>query len=566
MPNDSFEGRVCSPWIDGPVVLSSLALNLLSLIVPLSILLIFDRVIPNQSMESLTLLGIIMLGATVITFGLQRLRSVLVGWSADVAARQNGTVFLRKILGAEVKSFSDTDASVHMERYRAIGTLRDYYAGSNQSLRVDLPFIAVFVVAIGLIGGALVLVPLCVLLMVVGFALFTKRLHRRALRERKGLDGRRFAFLAEVLGQVLTVKANAMEPQMIGRFEKLQNQTVDISERLIRLSGLAQNYGAVLSQGSVAAIGLLGAYLVLSERIGIAELAACMLLNGRIVQPLMKLMSHWVQSETISIANAKLAEINQLEQAPVGSGEPAFSGEIELSDLRVSDVNGREYTVSTEGGPLVAGQIILVEAETDGAVNAFFDALCGQDNLTFGDLKLGGLPSSQRRTQRGTGALVRLEKRPVILSGTLMENLLGFGASGEFPKVQTLSSQLLLEQRVHRLPLGYQTDMTAAGVFQENPVNRQLISLVRALGMDASVLLMQEPSAVLEVPERDALAQCFSQMRDRPTLVIASPDPRLKKIADRKIVVVSVEDSAASSWLADAAGDQAMASKARKIA
>ena len=51
----------------------------------------------------------------------------------------------------------------------AIETLRDLYAGQGMLALIDLPFVVIFLILIGLVGGWLVLVPVIVI-GVVGLA------------------------------------------------------------------------------------------------------------------------------------------------------------------------------------------------------------------------------------------------------------------------------------------------------------------------------------------------------------------------------------------------------------
>lgn len=195
----------------------------------------------------------------------------------------------------------------------AVSQLRDHYSGQSQTLALDLPFTLLFAVMIGLIGGPLDLVALTELAVVLIFTIVMKRTQWSLFSTRKSVDTPRYAFLAELLTNMATIKSNRMERQMTRRFEMLEDQTVDISQRLIRFSGLTQNFSAVFSQLTVASLGLFGAFLVINGTIGIAELAACMLLNGRIIQPLTKLMTLWVQSENVALSRAKLDEMEALK-------------------------------------------------------------------------------------------------------------------------------------------------------------------------------------------------------------------------------------------------------------
>ncbi len=372
METSGFAGQRSSSQVSVPVWAASLTLNILSLVMPISVLLIFDRIIPFQSIETLRILTIALVVCAGLELILRQSRAVLLSAAAEEAAIANHQHFLAKVLSANTAAFSKEPASTFAERHAAIGQLRDHQAGQGQVLAIDLPFTVLFAIMIGLIGGWLVLVPLSVFCAVIVFSLVMKRAQWGLFRQRKSLDTKRYSFLFEVLSNIPTVKTNRMEPQMARRFEMLEDQTVNISRKLIQFSGFSQSFGATIAQASVVATGLMGAYLVILTHIGVAELAACMLLNGRITQPLTKIMALWVQAESVAIANSRLDEMEKLEQlCTAGDDTRALTGEITVSNLSLKRHGEKGRTCSEVSFRVSRPETVLVKAEESWMVDAF---------------------------------------------------------------------------------------------------------------------------------------------------------------------------------------------------
>ncbi|MCF6770712.1 hypothetical protein, partial [Corynebacterium parakroppenstedtii] len=64
------------------LILSSLVLNIAGLILPLTILQLYDRIIPNHSTASLLILVVIVLFALAIEMFLSLSRNIFITWSA----------------------------------------------------------------------------------------------------------------------------------------------------------------------------------------------------------------------------------------------------------------------------------------------------------------------------------------------------------------------------------------------------------------------------------------------------------------------------------------------------
>jgi len=551
MSRHGFMKRPSAPVVVLPVLIMSLVLNVLLLIVPLSILLVFDRIIPNQSTETLTLLTLIMMMTVACSVALQILRSKLLGWSAKTAARSNARRFMTKILEANPNQFLSTETAVHQERYRALAALRDYQSNDNQSLRIDLPFVAVFVALIGLIGGILVLVPIAVIVLVYTFSLLLQIKHRVVLHDRKQNEARRSAFLTETFQKIATVKANAMEHQMMRRLENLQKRIAATNTQLLIMSGIARSYGTVIAQASVAAIGLIGAFLVVQEQIGIGEMAACMLLNGRVVQPLMKLINIRIQSETLEIANEKLADVDALETFHTRHEKGPLKGEVTLNNLQAT--SPKYYMEGVEN--IAPGDKLLVDAADGSAVSSLFDIFCGVETPSQGSLLIDGQQPGTLVGRRGSGALMRLEDQPAIFTGTLMENLTRFEGPEAVENARSVAIALGLEAKVHQLPMGYNTRMQDAGSFQEDPIIKQLVALVRVLSARPSIILMQDPSSILEASHRKALRDFIAGNMSDVTLVFASHDPKLRSLATHTIKLITAPEMAMAEWDEDKQSD-----------
>ncbi len=304
----------------------------------------------------------------------------------------------------------------------------------------------------------------------------------------------------------------------------------------------------------------MGAYLVILTHIGVAELAACMLLNGRITQPLTKIMALWVQAESVAIANSRLDEMEKLEQlCGAGDDTRVLTGEITVSNLSLKRHGEKGRTCSEVSFRVSRSETVLVKAEESWMVDAFFDAVSGQQKPDKGEILIDGLPASQRAHQKGQSALVVLETEPAILSGTLLENLSAFGDAEMTERAKNVAAALGLEKRIHRLPMGYNTRLSSGGAFENNPVNRQLIALTRALAIRPRILLLNEPTSVLDTPERQALADYLASMPDRPTIIMVSPDPRMMRLGSKSIRLRAENKDELAAWAADAASERAEA-------
>ena len=93
MEDTAFKGRDSTRATKVPILAASLSLNTLALVMPISILLIFDRVIPFQSIETLRMLTLVLLVSVSFELVLRWSRSTLLSITSETAAVANSRRF-----------------------------------------------------------------------------------------------------------------------------------------------------------------------------------------------------------------------------------------------------------------------------------------------------------------------------------------------------------------------------------------------------------------------------------------------------------------------------------------
>lgn len=268
------------------IVLASLISNLMATALPIAILIIYDRVLPNASEYTLSLLTAGVLGAVAVDVLVRIARGMIVGHRA---ARYGHRAFLgamEKVLASDPRTFQTQSTAHHMERLSAIDAIRESRAGYLPQLLVDFPFFVLFVALVFAIGGPLGFVLLAFVAITALAAIFTGLSVRDRREARQANNSGQSNFLMEVLGGIATIKSYAMEPLMKRRFERVMESSATITAKLIRGSISAQALTNLVTQGAQISIVAAGSLTVISGEMTIGGIAACMLLTGRALQPL----------------------------------------------------------------------------------------------------------------------------------------------------------------------------------------------------------------------------------------------------------------------------------------
>ena len=193
------------------ILLASFLINLLSLVFPLTLLQVYDRIIPNQSVSTLVWLVIAVFIAITLTALLRVLRSYVGAWADAKFEHIVGCKAFNTIMQCSLSEYEGEGTGKHLKRINALNTMRDFYAGQAMVSLVDVPFVVIFLLLIGYIAGWLVLVPIAMISLLLFATFMSSDKMRKLLLARQDHDNRRLNFIVETLSKIHTIKSNHAE-------------------------------------------------------------------------------------------------------------------------------------------------------------------------------------------------------------------------------------------------------------------------------------------------------------------------------------------------------------------
>ena len=150
-------------WRRTDVLLASLVLNITSLALPLVILQVYDRILPNKALDTFALMVSALLFAALIEVFLRIARSTILAWKGAQYEHATTMELLEHILHADLVKIESNTLGRHLDKINAVKQIREFFSGQTILMLVDLPFVLVFLGLIWVFSKELVLVPLSVM-------------------------------------------------------------------------------------------------------------------------------------------------------------------------------------------------------------------------------------------------------------------------------------------------------------------------------------------------------------------------------------------------------------------
>lgn len=517
------------------LLLAAGALNILGLALPLALLQIYDRIIPNAAFGTL---GILVLGlgsAIILEAVLRQSRSAIIAWEGARFEHRTTVELVERFLDAPVSEVESKAIGTHLDRLNSVEAIRDFYGQQAGLLLVDLPFLVIYLGLMTYIGGTMVLVPVMLVLLFGLLAWITGHALHDVHGKRKVLDDRRYNFIVEVLSNIHTAKGLAMERVLARRYERLTASSAALSWRTHYLGSVSESFGSGFSLLSTIAVGGFGAWLVIQGQMSTGALAAATMLAGRSVQPLLRSLALWTRYQSVRLSMDRMRAIASM---PRERNEDAV-GLGALERIALENVSFA-YPGATQ--PLFSGlDLTIRRGETVGISGSNG---CGKSSLLW--MLVGGLhPQTGRLTANGIPIedvnlktlrqqVAFIPQKAVLFKGTVLDNLTNFDVDAHLAQALDLAAALGLDRYFAGVPDGYEMEIGAGsnGGLPSGVVQR--IAMVRALVGDPKFILFDEANAALDQAGDALVRELLVRFHTRAAIVIVSFRPSLLAIADRQ--------------------------------
>ncbi|UES51039.1 peptidase domain-containing ABC transporter [Roseibium aggregatum] len=526
---------ISSPGLPRDVVVASVFANIMGLAMPLAILQVYDRVLPNASTDTLLVL---ILGVTVVLIAdavIKVSRTAVVGRLGAGFNHQAHTELFRRVLDAEPSQFAKTPVSVQVHQLRALQSVADHYGDQNRLLAIDLPAGGIFLAALIFIAGPLALVPITLLGIFMLFALNRNKVLQQVVADRADQDDRKSDFILEVLSGAKTVKSQAMEALIMRRFERLQRATAELSSRYMRLSGQARDASALFGTLTTIFVVICGALMAIYGNFSVGGVAASTLLSGQFVQPFLRAINQLTDMQRLK---HDYAQVNSLFKLPeVAQQEPLSvdtDGSIHLINVSVELGESQRRVFEDINLTIEAGQFVGFRGADGSGKSTLMKLLTGEMTPTTGKVMIGGQDYDGLHQHALRKTVAYVDNQSAIFNGTILENITMFGAVSDIAHARMAAKLIGLEKEIHLLPRGYETQLGSDLGGKVPAATLQRICIARALAGEPKILILDEANAQLDQQAEKALVDALIRLKGYLTVIIISHRPSMLAVADHQ--------------------------------
>jgi ATP-binding cassette subfamily C protein LapB len=539
-PKHWFWGTVGQAWpIYSEVLIASFLINLFALVLPLFIMNVYDRVVPNNTIQTLWVLASGVAVVYVFDFVMRTLR----GYFIDIAGKKIDVILsaniFEKVMGIRMEA-RPLSVGAFASNLQEFESFREFITSATITTVVDLPFVIMFLVLIWWVGGAAVIPLLVAIPLILLISLIIQRPLANVINETFRTASQRQSTLIESLTGLETVKAIGAEGPMQRRWEQLIGHLGQLSLKARLLSAANVNLATFMQQLATIAVVIVGVYMIGEREMSVGALVACTLLAGRTLAPLGQVAGLLTRYHH---ARAALDNINRMMQLPVerepGKSyvhRPKFDGAIEFKDVSFNYPGQQVAALQNVSFRIQPGERVGIIGRIGSGKTTIEKLILGLYQPSSGSVWIDGVdlqqidPADQRKN------VAYVPQDSMLFFGNVRDNIT-YGAPYVDDSAMLRAAEIAgVTEFVNRHPQGFDMPVGERGEGLSGG-QRQSIAIARALLLDPVMLLLDEPSNSLDNRSEENLKARLSQHLAGRTLLLVTHRASMLSLVDRLIVM-----------------------------
>ncbi|CAN7214860.1 type I secretion system permease/ATPase [Bosea sp. LjRoot9] len=511
----------------------SFCVNILLLTVPLFMIQVQERVVVSRSLDTLTMLLVIAVGALALYGTIEFIRSLTFQAMASIFARRLNLPALQAAVSASLEQGSGQST----QAIRDLNDIRYFIASSAIATPLEAAWSPIFLAVLFIFHPIYGLVGAVSLLILLILGVLSDLLTRRILKEANEAGVASINEVGASLRHAETIEAMGMLPALAKRW---RGQQLAMIEHL-DLGTRRGKFIAALTRSSrmtmQLAIYATGAVLIIRNEVSAGTLMAASILLGRLLAPFDSMIGDWRQwvlaaSAWKRVRDLVQSRVSQRQTVPT----PRTQGDLVIDRVVFAPQGSEQTVIKSVSFTLEPGEVLGIVGPSGAGKSTLARLLVGVLKPNVGGVYLDGHNVFLWERSSFGDMVGYLPQSVSLLNGTIAENI---------ARMRNPDPHAILEaariagvhELIGRMPLGYDTNVND-GDFKLSGGQRQRIGLARALYGSPRLIVLDEPNANLDAEGEQSLIRAVNAARESGAIVVLiAHRPSIMQVVDKILVL-----------------------------
>jgi HlyB family type I secretion system ABC transporter len=489
-------------WILFEVLIASFFFQIFGLANPLMIQVIIDRVIAQNSVDTLHVLGVFLVVVAIFEAIIGSLRTYLFVDTTNRIDMALATQTIDHLLRLPLRYFDRRPVGELSSRINELENIRQFLTGTALTVVLDAVFSLVYIVVMLIYSMQLTLVTLATIPLFVLLTWFVSPIVRRQLRDKAERNAETQSLLVEALSGIQTVKAQNIELHTRWKWQERYARYVSDGFKTVLTSTTAGSASDFLNKISALLVLWFGAFLVLEGKLTLGELIAFRIISGYVTAPLLRLTRLWQNFQETALSLERLSDIIDHPQEQ----EAEQQGQIPMPDIKGTvRYEGVSFRFGSSGplqlvnvtAEFQAGQFVGVVGQSGSGKSTLMKLLPRLYQPESGRILIDNYDISKVELYSLRRQVGIVPQDSLLFEGSIQENIALVNPDATSDEVIEAAKLACAHEFIMDLPVGYNTRVGERGSSLSGG-QRQRIAIARTILQNPRLLILDEATSALD--------------------------------------------------------------------
>jgi ATP-binding cassette subfamily B protein len=521
------------------VFIASFFVQLAALANPLVIQLIIDKVIVQNSINTLNVLGVLLLAVGVFEAVLTTLRTYLFVDTTNRIDMSLGSQIIDHLLRLPLRYFDKRPVGELSTRINELENIRQFLTGTALTVVLDALFSVVYIVVMLFYSWQLTLVGLGTIPLFVLVTLIAAPTVSRQLRSKAERNAETQSYLVEVMSGIQTVKAQNIELRSRFSWQKKYAKFVAAGFKTVITSTLANSTSQFLSKLSSLLVLWVGAYLVLKQELTLGELIAFRIISSYVTTPILRLAQIWQNFQETGLSLERLSDIvDSPQEAEIDKNNiplPPIIGAVKYENVSFRFAASGPLQLTNVTVEFPAGQFVGIVGQSGSGKSTMMKLLLRLYETESGRILVDGYDIAKVELYSLRRQIGVVPQDTLLFDGTVQENIALTNPEATTEEIIEAAQIAVAHEFIMSLPQGYNTRVGERGSALSGG-QRQRIAIARSVLQRPKLLVLDEATSALDYPTEKQI--CLNLARAFKGSTVFFITHRLNTVSNADTIVV----------------------------
>ncbi|MDD3596897.1 type I secretion system permease/ATPase [Sulfuricurvum sp.] len=521
------------------VIYATVLINLFVLASPMFTMSVYDRVIPNNATETLWVFASGVFIVYVLDTFLKLTRAYLLenaGKKSDVIM---SSIIFERVLDLKMASHPKSVGSF-ASNLKDFDAIRSFLTNATLTAVVDFPFAILFLLLIGYIAGWIVIVPIVMMLLIVGYALFIREPLRESIEKTHKASAAKSSILVESLQNIETLKTLGATGQMQWNWEEATGEIAQTSLKSRMISSTISTVTGFLIQLTTILSVIVGVYMIGEHELTMGGLIAVVIIGSRAVAPMGQvaaLIANYSDAKSAyDVINSIISQPMERPQGHKFITRPEIKGQIDFMDVCFSYDESERNALNHLSFSIQPGEKVAIIGRMGSGKSTIAKLLLHLYEPKSGAILVDGIDIQQIDPVDLRKHIAYVAQDVMLFKGNAKDNIIYRWTHVSDEQMIRASVISGADEFIRKHPQGYEMPIGERGMGLSGG-QRQSIGIARAILFETPMIIMDEPTASMDqMSENRFIANMRPYLSGKTALFITQKSSILT-LVDRIIVM-----------------------------